>query len=257
MHEDRGRTLIVGASGDIGSAVVGMYAGAGMHLALIGRSSPALRELRRTALSAGSPSVLIAHAELTKQGAISAAVSEIASEHGPRIDNVVYTAGDSARGGIVAVSWEEWQRAFEVKLFSAWELLAVCHSLLDPGTSLIFVTGESGQAPSADYILGGVNAALCNLIKAAAVTMGPRGFRVNGVSPGPVAGRRFERRRNAAISDEDPDGAVWKQSVLESLPLRRLVNPMEVAKGIDFLARSAGITGEILSVSAGRSGYYM
>ena len=253
--DKEGRILIVGATGDIGSAITAALAVRRWHLALIGRRLDSLLALKERMVKAGAPTVEVAAADLSDRDGMDTALALITTVDGPSIHHVVFSAGSSVRGDLSQVSWQDWHTAYAVKLFSAWSLLNVCSEILRPGSSLTFITGESGYIPNEDYVIGSVNAALATLIKSAALHLGPQGIRVNGVSPGPVAGQRLDKRRRAESTSSDIRGQRWYDTTVAHLPLRKIVQPQDIAEAVLFLMSARSITGEIVSVSAGRSGY--
>jgi NAD(P)-dependent dehydrogenase (short-subunit alcohol dehydrogenase family) len=244
--------LVTGATGTIGSEVVRAFAAAGDRLALLARRPAPLDAAAGRARHEGAAAVATAAADLRDPERLPPAVERVAQAVRP-LDIVVHAAGASPRGGFEAVSLADWQNAFAVKLFSAWQLVRACRPHLAVGASVVFVIGESGHQPDPDFTLGAANAALVHLTKTMAATLGREGIRVNAVSPGPVAGHRFVARVQRHATDEDPRGERFEAAFKEDLPLRRLVEPVDVARAVEYLARADAVTGEVLSVSAGRS----
>lgn len=83
-------------------------------------------------------------------------------------------------------------------------------------------------------------AAVNSLVKSFALELAPRGIRVNGVAPGPIA----------------TDMAAGKeQGIVAHVPLGRMGTPQEVAKCVRFLVSedSSFVTGHVLDVNGGMS----
>lgn len=82
-------------------------------------------------------------------------------------------------------------------------------------------------------------AAVNSLVKSFALELAPRGIRVNGVAPGPIA----------------TEMAHGKAGIIEYVPLGRKGTPQEVAKCVHFLISddSSFVTGQILDVNGGMS----
>lgn len=83
-------------------------------------------------------------------------------------------------------------------------------------------------------------AAVNSLVKSFALELAPRGVRVNGVAPGPIA----------------TDMATGKErGIVEHVPLGRMGTPQEVAKCVRFLVSddSSYVTGHVLDVNGGMS----
>ena len=101
-----------------------------------------------------------------------------------------------------------------------------------------------------------IKAALTNLTKGLSKELGPKGVRVNSVSPGPVRtelwfGDGGVAETFAGASRRSPEDVA--KSVVENTPLGRFSTPAEVADLVVFLAsdRAANITGSDMTIDAG------
>lgn len=252
-HDPPGYALIVGATGDIGSAIAVQLAGSGRELVLLGRDAGRLDAVATAARAAGASSVARFRVDLLDEQHVQRTIDAITGEIGVgAVTTLVYAAGDSVRGDVLSVSAQDWQRAFGVKLFAAWQFMRST-ALLREGSSITVITGETGALPSADFVLGCVNSATAGLVKSAALSLSSRGIRVNAVSPGPVRGRRFESRLGREDVVDDSDRAAAREKVLDGVLIERPIEPVEIAEAVEFLIRSSAITGEIISVSGGKS----
>ena len=97
--------------------------------------------------------------------------------------------GDSLpHAGFLSRDDDQWRAMFEFNLLSAVRACrAALPLLLERGGSIINVTSVNARQPAAmnmDYCAS--KAALLNLTKALSEEFGPRGVRVNSVSPGPT-----------------------------------------------------------------------
>jgi 3-oxoacyl-[acyl-carrier protein] reductase len=102
------------------------------------------------------------------------------------------------------------------------------------------VVGESGNAGQANYAAS--KAGLIGLTKSLAQELASRNITVNAVAPGFV-----ETDMTASLSDE------LKAKITESVPLKRIGRPEDIAAAVKFLAGDdAGyITGHVLDVNGG------
>jgi NAD(P)-dependent dehydrogenase (short-subunit alcohol dehydrogenase family) len=99
------------------------------------------------------------------------------------------------------------------------------------------------SAPVHGY--GPAKAAVVNLTMTLAAEWGPRGIRVNAVSPGFT--------RTPALENAFEVGALSKDDMIRRTPLGRLVEPFEVGRAAAWLIgpQSSGVTGTNLVVDAG------
>jgi NAD(P)-dependent dehydrogenase (short-subunit alcohol dehydrogenase family) len=94
--------------------------------------------------------------------------------------------------------------------------------------------------------MGGV----VNLTRQLAVDLAPD-IRVNAVAPGPVGTERLYQDLSGAAYGGFEAATDAVQAVTETLPLRRIVEPEEIARAVFFLAGMTSMTGAVLSVDAG------
>lgn len=88
-------------------------------------------------------------------------------------------------------------------------------------------------------------AAVHGLTRTMALELGVHGITVNAIGPGPIASPLFDR--------VNPPGAPATRRILESIPLRRMGEPAEVAHLVASLldARAGFVTGQVLYVCGG------
>ena len=110
--------------------------------------------------------------------------------------------------------------------------------------AIINVTTMAGQLGMPGMAVYGASKAALNLLtRSWAAEFGPRGIRVNTVSPGPTR-----------TPGTEPMGEVLDQLAAQS-PVGRVADPAEIAAAIAFLATDAAsyIQGVVLNVDGGRT----
>jgi NAD(P)-dependent dehydrogenase (short-subunit alcohol dehydrogenase family) len=176
-----GKSVVVtGASRGIGLAIVRAFAAEGATVVAGSRTTtPELAEI---------PGVHPVNADLTSPDG---AVSLISSLPDGRLDVLVNNVGGvhPRLGGFASVTDDEWLATFTINFFSAVRVTrAALPKLLEAGGSIVTVCSVNASLPDPlviDY--GASKAALLNFSKALSKEVGPRGVRVNTISPGPVA----------------------------------------------------------------------
>jgi 3-oxoacyl-[acyl-carrier protein] reductase len=90
-------------------------------------------------------------------------------------------------------------------------------------------------------------AALLGLARTWALELAPQGVTVNVVAPGPI--------RTANFHSIVPEGSAQVERIAQSIPVKRLGEPEDVARAVLFFAhRDAGfVTGQVLYVCGGTS----
>ena len=103
--------------------------------------------------------------------------------------------------------------------------------------------GQRGEAGHADYAAS--KGAVISLTKSLAAELGPHGVRVNCIAPGWV-----DTEMTATALNSNP---LDRQKILDSIPVRRIATPEEIAGPILFLASDLArhVTGEVLNVNGG------
>jgi 3-oxoacyl-[acyl-carrier protein] reductase len=104
-------------------------------------------------------------------------------------------------------------------------------------TSVVAIIGNAGQA---NYVAS--KSGVIGLTKSNAKELASRNITVNAVAPGFISSDMTEK-----LNDKQ------KESIISSIPLKRIGSPEDVAKVVSFLASSdAGyITGQVISVDGG------
>jgi NAD(P)-dependent dehydrogenase (short-subunit alcohol dehydrogenase family) len=246
MDELNGRTAIVtGASKGIGLAVVRTLAAAGATVYAAARTRPP--EL------AG---VTWVKADLTDPAA-PAAVVEAA---GGRVDVLVNNVGAApARlGGFLSVTDEDWQRSLDMNLLSAVRMTrAALPPMIEAGHGSI-VTVASVNASLSDPLVidySAAKSALVGFSKALSKEVGPKGIRVNTVSPGPVETDLWLGAGGVAATVSGGSGGKPEDVVAgakSQMPTGRFTTPDEVAQVVLFLAAGPGnVTGSDYVIDGG------
>lgn len=241
--EDERRTLILtGASRGIGHATVKRFASAGWrvitcsrhafpencpwaagpedHIQVdLGDSNDTLRAIRemRERLADGKLHALVNNAAISPKG--------------PR----------GERLGVLASDMELWRQVFEVNFFATiWLARGLIEELTASKGAIVNVTSIAGSRvhPYAGAAYATTKAALAALTREMAADFGPLGVRVNAIAPGEI---------DTAILSPGTE------KIVETIPLRRLGAPEEVAKAIHYLCteQSSYVTGAELHINGG------
>lgn len=158
---------------------------------------------------------------------------------------VAYAPKQDLQGRMVDTSREGFLRAMDVSCHSFVRLARLAEPLMDKGGSLLTLSYLGAGEAIADYgLMGPVKAALESSVRYLAAELGPRGIRVNAVSPGPVA-----TRAASGIAHFD----TLLADAARRAPMRRLVTIDDVGALCAFLASDAAsaMTGGTLFVDAG------
>ncbi|MGW5354759.1 SDR family NAD(P)-dependent oxidoreductase [Streptomyces sp. NPDC004031] len=248
-----GRTAIVtGASKGIGLAVTTALAGAGARVVAGSRTRTA--ELGALVETGG---VTWVEADLGRpQDAV-----RLAEAAGDEVYALVNNVGVAPvrTGGFLSVTDEDWQRSLDLNLLSAVRVTrAVLPAMLRAGDgAVVTVASVNARLPDPlviDYSAG--KAALAAFSKALSKEVGPRGVRVNTVSPGPVETDLWLGKGGVAATVSHTAGGSPDDVVAEAtaaIPSGRFTRPEEVAALVLHLLgdQARNITGSDLTIDGG------
>ena len=241
--EDERRTLILtGASRGIGHTTVKRFASAGWRVITCSRHAfpencpwaAGPEDHIQVDLRDHTDTLRAVHEmrERLPEGKLHALVNNAAiSPKGPR----------GERLGVLASDMELWRRVFEVNFFAiVWLARGLIEELTAAKGAIVIVTSIAGSRvhPFAGAAYATTKAALASLTREMAADFGPLGVRVNAIAPGEI---------DTAILSPGTE------KIVETIPLRRLGLPEEVAKAIYYLCteQSSYVTGAELHINGG------
>ena len=248
-----GKTAVVtGASRGIGLAITRGLAASGAHvIAGARKSSPELAELARDG------AVQVVEVDLGDAGG----PGRLVALAGDRIDILVNNVGSApARtGGFLDITDEDWQQTITLDLMAAVRATrSALPAMLAAGKgAIVSICSVNASLPDPavlDY--SAAKAALAAFCKALSKEVGPRGIRVNTVSPGPVATDLWLGDRGVAQTVSHATGLkpdeVASQAAHQSVT-GRFSRPEEVADLVLLLAsdRTANVTGADFRIDGG------
>jgi NAD(P)-dependent dehydrogenase (short-subunit alcohol dehydrogenase family) len=241
---DENRTLILtGASRGIGHATVKRFSSAGWRVITCSRHA-----FPENCPWAAGPEDHI-QVDLANPEDTARAIAEMRERlDGGRLHALVNNAGISPKGAegerlsTLTTTMAVWRHVFEVNLFAtAWLARGLLDELSAAKGAIVNVTSIAGSRvhPFAGAAYATSKAALAALTREMAADFGPLGVRVNAIAPGEI---------DTAILSPGTD------KIVETIPLRRLGLPEEVAKAIYYLCtdQSSYVTGAELHINGGQ-----
>jgi len=225
-----GVAVVTGSASGIGAAIAAELASLGWRVG----------GLDLTASPRCDTSVVV---DVTDAAAVAAAVATVTGELGP-IDAAVSVAGHYAMAPISEITLEQWTRMLRVHLGGLRNLSkSVLPGMLDRGTgSIVAITSELAVGGGdGDVHYAAAKGAIIGFVRSLAAEVASRGVRVNAVAPGPTD--------TPLLAPDSP----WRAAeYLDTLPIRRLGAPEEVARCVAWLIEEGTFcVGEVLNPNAG------
>ncbi len=245
--------LVSGASKGIGAAIARVMAREGAKLVLLARSQDQLDRVAAEIRAAGSEAAVVA-GDLRTDAPAQQAVAMAISRFG-KLDTLVHSAGATKRGDFLALTDDDWQDGYALKLFGAVRLARAAWPHIQAAQgAIINIGGVGGRIASAEFSIGGsVNAALMNFTKALADRGVEQGVRVNLINPGNVRTDRLVARAKLRAQQLGVDEEAGAADLAREANVTRFAEPEEIAEVVAFLAsdRASYMQGALVDVDGG------
>jgi NAD(P)-dependent dehydrogenase (short-subunit alcohol dehydrogenase family) len=235
--------LVTGGGSGIGRATAVALAAAGAAVAVAGRRAEKLAETADRIRDAGGEAVCCA-ADMTNPDGAAEVVAATLARFG-RLDIAFNNAGYQEPRRLLGEQVAgEYDNVFDTNVRAVFLCMQQQIQAMTNGGVIVNNASVSGaRNPNPGLALYSASkAAVISLTRSAAMEYGPRGIRINAVSPGRVV---TDMMLNAGIADP--------AAIAAGLPLRRLGQPEDVAAAVLFLAseRSAFLCGHVIAVDGG------
>jgi len=232
--------LIIGASGDIGSAIVKELAKEEYSFILHYHQNKQSIETLIEQLDEAAILQVIQADLTTDKGVISLYEQLIFTVHA-----IIFVSGTAQHGLFQNVSEKMMEDMVTLHVKSPWVITQKLLPAMIKRQSgkIIFITSIWGNTgASNEVIYSSVKGAQNSFVKALAKEVGPNGISVNAVSPGFI-----DTKMNSHLLEDE------REAIISNIPANRIGLPDEIAHAVRFLMdeKSNYILGEIIQISGG------
>jgi NAD(P)-dependent dehydrogenase (short-subunit alcohol dehydrogenase family) len=246
MNRLDGKTaLLSGAARGIGGETAKLMAQAGAKI-VIGDLLDDRGRQTVAEIEAAGGSARYVHLDVTSESDWTGAIETATSQFG-KLDILVNNAGVFTGKGIEEVTMDDWNRLVAVNMTGVFlgtrmaiPALREAAKSSEHGSAIVNLASIAGIVGSQmDPLYSMTKGGVTLFTKSAALEFGRKGYRirVNSIHPGVIQtdmGERVFQARARRVGSNDT--APVRQAVTDTVPWGRLGVPMDIAKGIVFLA---------------------
>ena len=237
--------LITGGTTGIGLATAKLFINEGARVIVTGRTSARIKEAQ---VELGDNAIVI-HSDATSLPDMDALTEKVKETFG-KLDVLFVNAGYVRFAPFEAVTEGLYDEMLNLNAKGPYFIVQKLAPLMPEGSSVVFTTSIAnvkGMPNMSAY--GASKAAVRAITRSLAAELLPRGIRVNAVSPGPIESPILLK---IGMPKEAADQVSLQMK--ESVPMKRIGQPEEIAKAVAFLAIDATYTtGAELPVDGGWS----
>ena len=233
--------VITGGASGIGKQTAYKLSEQAENIVIVDRNAANAQELVRDLTEAGKNAKAL-DLDVTDFQAVKETVNNIKKEFGS-IDILVNCAGIRKDGLLAMMKEEAFDQVIDVNLKGTFNMVRHCAPIMmkQKNGSIInisSVAGIAGNAGQTNYSAS--KAGVVGITKSVARELVSRGIRCNAIAPGFIG-----TEMTAEFSDNE--------AVIETIPMKRMGKPEEVAELIAFLAseKSSYITGQVINIDGG------
>lgn len=241
----KGKTAVVtGASRGIGRAIAVKLARLGANVVVNYRNSvEAVQEVVKEIEALGAKALAV-QCDISSYSDAENMMKKCIEEFGS-LDILVNNAGITKDGLLMRMKEEDFDSVIDINLKGAFNCTRHVSAIMLKQRSgriinISSVSGLTGNAGQVNY--SSAKAGILGMTKAVAKELASRGVTCNAVAPGYI-----QTDMTDVLSDK------VKDTIMNTIPLKKLGNPEDVANAVAFLAseEASYITGQIINVDGG------
>jgi NAD(P)-dependent dehydrogenase (short-subunit alcohol dehydrogenase family) len=226
--------LITGGTTGIGLATAKLFINEGARVIVTGRTT----ETIKSAQAELGENAIVIRSDATSLPDMDVLAEKVKKTFG-RLDVLFVNAGYGHFVPFEQVTEQIYDEMLNLNAKGPYFIVQKLVPLMPKGSSVVFTTSMANVkavAPLSAY--GAAKAALRSITRSLAAELSPRGIRVNAVSPGPIESTAILQK--VGMPKEAADQVYLQMA--QSVPMKRLGQPEEIAKAVAFLAIDATYT---------------
>jgi NAD(P)-dependent dehydrogenase (short-subunit alcohol dehydrogenase family) len=240
-----GKTAIItGGDSGIGKAVAIYFAKEGANVAICYLNEDGDARNTTELIQKEGRECLLIPGDIGNEQHCNNAVKQVVDHFG-KLDILVNNAAEQhPQKSILSITAEQLQKTFQTNVFSNFYMIKASLPYLQNGSTIIntaSITAYKGNEQLIDY--SATKGAIVSFTRSLALSLAPKGIRVNGVAPGPIW--------TPLIPSTFPEEQV--ETFGGNVPLARPGQPYELAPAYVYLASedSSYVTGQMMHINGG------
>ena len=204
VNNDRQIALVTGAASGIGRAIARLLHDRGWFVACLDRDACGMAAL---AGELGDGNGLFLTVDVADRTALSAAVNQIASVSGGRLDMLVNNAGIDAKGAFAEMEWDRIVAVVNVNLVAGMSLIHLAYPMLRATSGSLCLSTASASAifgTAGMAVYSATKHAIKGLTEALSVEFAADGVRVADMLPGIIDTGILDPAVKAMLPTEGP-----------------------------------------------------
>ena len=246
--------LVTGGGRGIGRAIARALAGPDTVVAIAGRTRSPLQATAAELERLGGKALAI-EMDVASDTSVAGGMKML-REMAPRVDVLVNNAGIGGGEPVQGSDVERWRRTIDTNLTGIYLVTREAIALLPDGGRIVNISSVLGRFGVAGYTAYCASKhGVIGFTRALALELAPRRITVNAICPGWVDTEMAAQGMHQGADATGQTFERFRERALGAVPLKRIIQPEEVAELVGFLASPAAsaITGQTYNICGGQT----